>query len=148
MEGHLSIMVEGGTSSVTCGRINQLEVCQLLCSGSQVIYPAELNGCQIPMIMSLPESIARGTTLLGGKPASLPVDFMQSTTKGQEPKALPLGSQPTPIPTASPIMTHPPKVEGQVSMTMEVKELLSQVALDTSGHASGSSTPKRLEPWS
>ena len=29
---------------------------------------------------------------------------------------------------------------------MEMRELLSQVALDTSGHASGSSTPKRLEP--
>ena len=31
-------------------------------------------------------------------------------------------------------------------MTTEVRELLSQVVLDTSEHASGSSTPKRLEP--
>ena len=31
-------------------------------------------------------------------------------------------------------------------MTMEVRELLSQVGLDTSGDASGNSTPKRLEP--
>ena len=31
-------------------------------------------------------------------------------------------------------------------MTMEVRELLSWVGLDTSGHASGHSTPKRLEP--
>ena len=31
-------------------------------------------------------------------------------------------------------------------MTMEMRELLSWVALDTSGPASGSSTPKRLEP--
>ena len=31
-------------------------------------------------------------------------------------------------------------------MTMEVRELLSNVALETYGHASGSSTPKRLEP--
>ena len=31
-------------------------------------------------------------------------------------------------------------------MTMEVREPLSQVALDTSRHASGSSTPKGLEP--
>ena len=29
---------------------------------------------------------------------------------------------------------------------MEVRELLSQVGLNTSGHASGNSTPKRLEP--
>ena len=31
-------------------------------------------------------------------------------------------------------------------MTMEVRELLSWVGLDTSGHALGNSTPKRLEP--
>ena len=31
-------------------------------------------------------------------------------------------------------------------MTMEVRELLSQAVLDTSGQALGSSTPKRLEP--
>ena len=31
-------------------------------------------------------------------------------------------------------------------MTMEVRELLSQAVLDTPGHVSGSSIPKRLEP--
>ena len=31
-------------------------------------------------------------------------------------------------------------------MIMEVKELLSQVMLDTSGHASGNSIPKRPNP--
>ena len=36
-----------------------------------------------------------------------------------------------------------PKVESQVRMTMEVSELLSQAALDTSGQALGCSTPKR-----
>ena len=82
MEGHLSIMVEGGTSSVTCGRISQLEVCQLLSSGTQVIYPVGFNGCQVPMIMSLSDLLARGATLLWGKPAFLSVDILQSTTKG------------------------------------------------------------------
>ena len=38
------------------------------------------------------------------------------------------------------------KVEREVSMTMEVRELLSWVVLDMSGHASGNSTPKRLDP--
>ena len=36
-EGHLNILVEGGTSSATYGRVSQLEVHQLLSSGSQVI---------------------------------------------------------------------------------------------------------------
>ena len=146
MEGHLSIMVERSTSSVDCRSISQLEVHQLLSLSSQVIYPVGLNGCQVPMIMSLPELLARGVNLLGGEPASLSVDIMQSTTKGQEPKAFPLGSHSTSILTASPIRAHPPKAEGQVSMTIEMRELLSWAALDTSGHASGSSTPKRLGP--
>ena len=40
-------------------------------------------------------------------------------------------------------MEPPPKVESQVSMTMEVSELLLWVALDTSSQALGYSTPKR-----
>ena len=103
MEGHLSIMVEGSTSSVTGGRFNQLEACHLLSSGSQVIYSVGLNGYQVPMIMSLPELLAKGTTQLGGKPASLPADILQSTRKGQEPKVLPLSSHSSPILTTSPI---------------------------------------------
>ena len=47
-EGHLGVMMEGSTSSIPCGRICQLAVCQLLSSGSQVVYPEGLNGCQIP----------------------------------------------------------------------------------------------------
>ena len=44
-EGHLSVLVEKGTSHAPCRRIKQLEVCQLLGSGSQVVYPKGLNGC-------------------------------------------------------------------------------------------------------
>ena len=39
---------------------------------------------------------------------------------------------------------HPPKLDGQISMTMEVRSLLSQAMLDTSSHGSGNSTPRRL----
>ena len=95
--------------------------------------------------MCLPESLTRGATLLGGKPVPLPVDILQTTAKGQEPKAPPFGSHSTAIPTASPIRAHPTKAEEQVSMTMDMRELQSWAELDTSGHASGSSTPKRLE---
>ena len=145
-EQHLSILVEGSTSSVTCGRISQLEVHQLLRSGSQVIYLAGLYGCEVTMISSLPELLAKDTTMLRGKPIYLPVDIPQSTAKGQETKALSLGGHSNPIPTTSPIRALLPMAEGQVSMTTEVRELLSWVVLETSGHASGSSTPKRLEP--
>ena len=38
-KGHLSVMVEGTTSNVPYRKISQLEVCQLLSSGSQVVLP-------------------------------------------------------------------------------------------------------------
>ena len=63
-EGHLSVMAEGHTSYVPYRRIQQLEVCQLLSSGSQVLYPEGLNGCQVPVIMTLPESLSQGVTML------------------------------------------------------------------------------------
>ena len=65
-EEHLSVLVEGGTRSATHRRVSQLEVCQLFSSGSQVIYPVGLNGCEVPVIASPPESLAKGANLLGG----------------------------------------------------------------------------------
>ena len=38
-EGHLSAMMEGTPSNIPCRRICQLEVCQLLHSEAQVVYP-------------------------------------------------------------------------------------------------------------
>ena len=66
-EGYLSTLVEGGTSSATCRKVSQVEVCQLLSLISQVIYPVGLNRCEVPMIASPPKSLAKGTNLLGGK---------------------------------------------------------------------------------
>ena len=107
MEGHLSIMVEGSTSNVTCRRISQLEVHQLLSSGSQVIYSAELNGYQVPLVTSLLGSLAKGATLLGGKPAPLPVDILQSTRKEKEPKVPPFGSHSSHHPNCKPHQGSP-----------------------------------------
>ena len=67
-EGHLSVMMEGNTSNVPCGKICQLEVHQLLSSGSQVVYLEGLNRCQVPVITSLPESLSNGMTMLEGEP--------------------------------------------------------------------------------
>ena len=81
--------------------------------------------------------------MLGGESAFLQVDLLQSATKEQEFKVLSLGGGLNATPTASPTQAFPPKVEGQISMTMEVSELLSQAALDTSSQALGTSSPKR-----
>ena len=136
-ERHLCILMEEGTSSAICRWISQLDICQLLSSGSQVIYPVGLNGCEIPVIMSLPESLAKGTTMLRDEPVYLSVDILQFATKGQESKAPSPGSHSIPILTTSPIRAPPSKAEGWVSMTKEVRELLSWAVSDTSGQALG-----------
>ena len=60
-----------------CGRICQLEVSQLLISGQQVAYPIGLNGCEEPIITSLPESLANGISLTGGESIYLEIDIPQ-----------------------------------------------------------------------
>ena len=144
-KGHLGILPEGGTGRTACRKVRQLEVCQLLCSDLQVIYPVGLNGHKIPLITSLPESLDNGTNLPGGKPVYLKMDILQSIMEGPEWKALPAGDHPS-ILMASPIKATLPKVEREISMTMKVRELLSRAVLDTSGHASENSPPKRLNP--
>ena len=81
--------------------------------------------------------------MLKGEPTFLQVDLSQSATKEQESKTLSLGSGLSPPLATSPTRALPPKVESQISMTMEVSKLPSQAVLDTSSLASRSSTPKR-----
>ena len=141
----MCVLTEGGTNSAACRQISQLEVHPLLHSHSQVIYPIGLNGCKTHMIVSLSKSLARGTNLLGGKPIYLKVGIPQSMAEVSESKALPFGICIS-ILMASSIKATLPKVEEEVSMATEVRELLTWAVLDTSGHRSMNSTPKRLNP--
>ena len=142
-EGHVSVLAKGGTGMASCRRVSQIQVHQLLSLGSQVVYPVGLNGCEVPVIASPPESLAKSINLLGDEPIYLKVDIQQSIVEGPELKAPTLGSHSPSILITSPIRPLPPKVEGEVSMAMEVRELLSWAVLDTSEHASRSSTPRR-----
>ena len=81
--------------------------------------------------------------VLNEEPAFLQVDLSQSVMEECESKALFPGSDSTSTFPTHPTMAPPPKVESQVSMTMEVSELLLQAALDTSSQALGSPTPKK-----
>ena len=144
-EGHLGILPEGGTDNTACRRISQLEVHQLLLLGLQVAYPVGLNGHKDPIITSLPKSLANGISLTGGRSIYLEVNIPQPMAEELDQKALPLGAHSS-ILIASPLKTTPMKPEREVSMTMEVRSLLSWVMLDMSGHMSGNSTPKRPNP--
>ena len=43
-EGHLGILPQRGVEEAPCGQISQLEVCQLLATSPQVVYPVGFNG--------------------------------------------------------------------------------------------------------
>ena len=53
--------------------------------------PGGLNGCQVPVVMTLPELLSNGVTMLRGESTFLQVDLSQSATKEQESEALSLG---------------------------------------------------------
>ena len=141
-EGYLGILPQGGAEMTAWGRISQLEVCQLLISSLQVTYPIGLNGHEEPIITSLPESLANGTSLTGDESVYLEIDIPQSLAEEPDQKALPIGKCSTIIITSPHKTTHS-KSEGKVSMTMEVWSLLSWVMLDMPSHRSGNSTPRR-----
>ena len=93
-EGHLGILPEGGINKTACRRISQLEDNQLLQSDSQVIYPVGLNGCEIPLLTTLPESMANDTSLTGGKSIYLKVDIPQSIIGKSDKEESPLANTP------------------------------------------------------
>ena len=108
-EGHLNVLAEECTSHVPYGMIQQLEVCQLLTRGIQMVYPEGLNGCQVLVIMTLPESLSQGITMLKGKSTFLQVDLSQPATKKQESKAPSLGGGLSLTSASSPTQAFPPK---------------------------------------
>ena len=136
-------MTEGVPSNIPSRRICQLEVHQRLHSEAQVVYLKGLNGCLVPVITTLPELLSHSMTMLDDKPTLLQVDISQYMVEGHGSKTQFLGGGSTSTSSTCLAMAPPPKVESQVSMTMEVSELLSQAALDTSSQALGCSTPKR-----
>ena len=144
-EGHLGILPPRGVEATPCRQISQLEVCQLLVSGPQVVYPIGLNGCEEPIISSLLESLANGISLTRGKSIYLEIDILQSLAEELDQKVLSIGEFSATI-IASPCKSTPLKFKEEGSMTLEVRNLLSQAILDTSGHGSENSTLRRPNP--
>ena len=74
----------------------------------------------------------------------LEINILQPMAKEPDQKASPLADAPL---SSYPAPSRPlPQNWKEVSMTMEVRSLLSQAILDTSSHGSGNSTPKRPNP--
>ena len=138
-DGQLGILPQRGAEATPCGQISQLQVCQLLAAGPQVVYPAGLNGQDDPIITSLPEPLASGISLTTGKPIYLGIDIPSPPMEELDQKILPLGKVFTSI-VASP---HKSPLKSEGSMTMEVRNLLSQAVLEMSSCRSEHSSPRR-----
>ena len=102
-----------GAEAAPCVQISQLEVCQLLATSPQVIYPIGLNGQDKPIITSLPEPLASSISLPTGKPIYLGIDIPSPPMEEPDQKIPPLGEVSTII-VASPHKS-PPKLEGSLS---------------------------------
>ena len=98
-----------------------------------MVYPEGMNWALKLVVPSLPESLAHGMNMLN-ESTFLLVNLSRAS-------ALHNTSAPT-SPTHL-TMKHPSGVGGYISITAEVQDLFSHVALDTSSQASGGPTMKR-----
>ena len=105
-EGHLGILHQKGVEVTPCRWISQLEVCQLLVTSPQVIYPVGLNGQDEPIITSLPELLASSINLTTGKPIYLGIDIPSPLMEELDQKIPPLSKVST-IKVASPHKSPP-----------------------------------------
>ena len=115
---HMGILPQGKAEETSCGQISQLDVCQLLSAGPQVVYPSGLNGHDEPIITTLPEPLSSGTSIISNEHPYLEIDI--PPREASDTKVLPIGEvslTQTTTPTGS---SHNP--EG--SMTAEVNHLL------------------------
>ena len=134
-DGHIGILPQWTAEVTSCGWVSQLQVHQLLITSPQIIYPIGLNGHDGPVITSLPEPLASSISLTAGKPVYIEMDTPPPQVEEPDQKVLPLGEVFTII-VASPHKSTLPKSEGEGSMTREVRDLLSQLILEMSGHGS------------
>ena len=113
---HQGILPQAKVQETFCGWISQLEVCQLLAAGLQVIYPISLKGHDEPIITTLPEPLDSGISLIASKHIYLGIDIPSPPVEEPDQKMPPLEDIPTILITSLP--KSPPKSEG--SMTIEV----------------------------
>ena len=84
---HLGILPQGKVEE-TCGQISQLNVCQLLSTGPQVVYPSDLNGHDEPIITTVPEPLSSGVSIITSKHPYLEIDI--PPRGNQMPRSCPL----------------------------------------------------------
>ena len=104
------------------------QICQLLATGPQVIYPIGLNRQDEPIVTTLPDLLGSSISLIVSEHNYLEIDIPLPPMAEPDRKMLPLEDIPTVLVTSPP--KSPPKPEG--SITTEVSNLLSQAVFEAS----------------
>ena len=136
---HLGVLPQGKAWETFCGWISQLEVCQLLAAGPQVVYPIGLNGQDEPIITTLPDLLGSNISLITSEHNYLEIDIPLPPMEEPDRKMLPLKDIPTVLET-SPPKSH---LKPEDTITMDVSNLLSQAVLEVSSCESQQSPPRR-----
>ena len=99
---HLGVLPQGKAQETFYGQISKLEVCQLLITGPQVIYPIGLNGYNEPIITTLPELLDIGISLITREHIYLGIDIPSPPVEEPDQKMPPLEDVPTILVTSPP----------------------------------------------
>ena len=118
---HFSIMVDGAPSRSACGHLSQLEVCQLLKWGSEVVYPEGLNGGLELLWVPLPKLPIWGAES-NCEPTQLQITLPRCT-RGDIPNAIPQSSL-MQISFPHSVTECPSDLATSPSMGEEIEELL------------------------
>ena len=122
---HLSIMPEGKAES-PCGQISQLEVCQLLSAGPQVIYPVGLNRGDQSVTIDLPEPLHTGSSVTTDEYPYVKVNILSPTPEDQDHAIPPLGKVNATLAVPMPKTTWEPRI----TLRVEVGNLIDRGMTD------------------
>ena len=117
---HLGILLQGEVERTPCGWISQVDVCHLLSTGPQVVYPTGLNGHMEPIITTLPEPLSSGMSVIASEHSYLEINIPSNGES--DTKVLPVGEVSI-IPATN---LHNPPSNPEGSITAEVNHLLDE----------------------
>ena len=125
---HLGVLPQGKAEESPYGWISQLEVCQLLSAGPQVIYPVGLNGNDQPVTITLPELLHSGTSVTTTEHPHMSIDIPVLPPEEPGCTTPPLGRVHSILAATSPKTPLKPRI----SLATEVEDLLTWVMVDDS----------------
>ena len=132
---HLSILPQGKAESLY-GWISQLEVCQLLSTGPQVVYPVGLNGGDQSVTIGLPEPLHSSSSVTTNEHTHLKIDIPSPAPEEQDHANLPLGGMHTTLAISMPKTPWKPRI----TPITEVNNLLTQGMTEDYDHEPEHST--------